>query len=123
MQVRAERAKGDFLTYDSKTEVLQLPREKLSLNKHQIVEFRILQECVPQKPGTISLLPSRLTGGNGPAVLQLVYNNPNPKTVTLLRAYGSNMFKDVITALNETGIAEVVVVGQQLERGNRNALQ
>jgi len=113
-QVRRESAKGDILIYEADSELLKLPRQRLVLKRSQIIEFRVLQEYVPPEPGTISLVPKRRTrGSTGAAELQVVYRNPGDGTCTLLRAYGSHMFRDVIGALKKACIAKVVLAQQQ----------
>ena len=120
MKIRRERAKGDILAYEAGPELLALPRERLSLRKAQILEFRILQEYVePGEPGawTYSLLPrSRTRGNNGAAELQVIYRNPNQKSLTLLRACGGRLFEDVVTALKAAGFARIVLAEQQPDR-------
>jgi len=112
MKIRAERAKGDLLAYETGREVLQLPRERLSLRKAQIMEFRILQEWgrMADLDGD-SWAPKE--EASGAAELQVIYRNPKPKTVTLLRASGCRPFNDVVVALKALGVAKVMMVEQQ----------
>jgi hypothetical protein len=114
VQMRRQRARGDILVYEPGTETLKLPREGLVLKRGQVIEFRILQECISPEPGTIPLVPERLTqGSTGAAELQLVYQNPNQRICTLLRADGSFLFREVIGALKSARIAKVLLVEQQ----------
>jgi hypothetical protein len=121
-KILAERAKGAIFAYDREREMLSLPRERLSLTKAQLLEFRILQEYVqPRESGewTFSLLPKSWTRGNtGAAELQVIYRNPNQKSLTLLRACGSRRFDDVVRALKAAGPARIVLAEQQASRSD-----
>jgi hypothetical protein len=108
-QARSEQSKGDILIYDLNRKVLNLPREQLTLQKSQIVEFRVLQEN----------RPTRRRGGDfevaintSPTELRLIYKNPNEKATTLLQT-GGNSFQDVVKALKESNIAKIVLYNQQ----------
>jgi hypothetical protein len=117
LKICVERAKGDILACEIHRQLLELPRERLSLRKAQIVEFRILQAYAPpSEPGawTRSLLPgSRTQGSDGAAELQLIYRNPNQKSLTLLRVCGSRQFDDVVAALKTAGFTQICLAEQQ----------
>jgi hypothetical protein len=109
-QVRSERIKGDILVYDLNKEVLSLPRKRLVLRKSQVVEFSILQERRER----------RKRGGQfnisiaAPAELKLIYKNPNPKSVTLLRTSGVS-FADVIEAIKQSKLSKIMLHEQEPE--------
>ena len=109
-QVWNERNKGDILVYDSNREVLNLPREKLALRKSQVVEFRILEERpMPDKKGNdfaCAIAPS--------AELKLIFKNPSPKSVTLLRTSGVS-FADVIEGIKQSNLSKIMLHQQKPE--------
>lgn len=109
LKVRKERSKGNILVYEPDHQKLMLPRERLSLMRSQLVEFRILQECKPKKAGRSKALRNLPSA----AELQLVYRNPSEKICTILRASGGQMFHDVVTALKKAEIAKIIQAEQQ----------
>ena len=114
MKIRAERAKGDILVYDIDREMLSLPRERMSLQKRQIVEFRLLHDYGDSDEKSPSRVERR--ANSGAAELQLIYRNPNLRKATLLQVSGAKPFDDVIATLKMAGVARISVVEEQPDR-------
>ncbi|MDB6027195.1 MAG: hypothetical protein JWM68_3418 [Verrucomicrobiales bacterium] len=111
MRIRSERAKGDILVYDADRQIVTLPRDRMSIRKQQVVEFRILHDYGDDEEERGSQPKPHLN--RGAAELRIVYRNPNVKTATLLRVSGAKPFDDVVAVLKKMDLARISLVEQQ----------
>ncbi|HTI99703.1 MAG TPA: hypothetical protein VL527_12550 [Dongiaceae bacterium] len=101
-----QRKQGSLLTYDAATQIIDLPRQRLSLKQSQIIEFRILHELPAryQRRGAVNF------SHTADAVeLQIEFKNPNIRRVTLIQTLGQEIIQDVVDALKEAKIAPIVL--------------
>ena len=101
IKARSERARGVILEYDRERQRLALPRERLSLAKKQIAEFLILEECAPRRSVTVG------TRFPPAAELRVRYRGPGLKEVTLLQVVGAPLLDEVVSRLQQVGLARI----------------
>jgi hypothetical protein len=105
-KVRKERRFGAMMVYHPDRQKLELPRERLSLARSQVLEFQVLYE--KRRARRLGIPGWIISGKNGPAELRVVYRNPSEKMASLLRVDDAALLDEVTEALVRLGIAPVV---------------